>query len=148
MYRTGDLARWRFDGNLEFLGRTDDQTKIRGCRVELGEIETALSKHSRVQDALVILRDPGEGEKQLTAYVVERRAETEQTEAQAAQVLYWQKFYDSYRRGLAERNDDPSFCGWNSSYTREAIPHAGMQNWLDQNTQSLRRFTPEREGEG
>src|SRR5258708_22552126 len=124
MYRTGDLARWRFDGNLEFLGRTDHQIKIRGFRVELGEIETALSKHSRVQDALVILREPREGEKQLTAYVVERRAETEQTEAQAAQVLYWQKFYDSYRRGLAERNNEPNFCAVDSSYNAEPNPPA------------------------
>ncbi|MFJ2709596.1 amino acid adenylation domain-containing protein [Pseudomonas sp. NPDC087346] len=57
MYRTGDLARWRVDGNLEYLGRNDDQVKIRGVRVELGEIETAISSHDAVQEAVVLVRD-------------------------------------------------------------------------------------------
>jgi amino acid adenylation domain-containing protein len=65
MYRTGDLARYRADGELEFLGRRDRQVKLRGVRVELGEIEAALRAHPQVSDAAVVL----EGER-LLAYVV------------------------------------------------------------------------------
>jgi arthrofactin-type cyclic lipopeptide synthetase B len=57
MYRTGDLARWLADGNIEYLGRNDDQVKLRGVRVELGEIDAALSSHPAVQDAVVLVRE-------------------------------------------------------------------------------------------
>jgi amino acid adenylation domain-containing protein len=57
LYRTGDVAKYRPDGNIEFLGRTDDQVKVRGFRVELGEIKSILNQHSRVKDSAVIIRD-------------------------------------------------------------------------------------------
>ncbi|WP_411083388.1 amino acid adenylation domain-containing protein [Streptomyces sp. cmx-18-6] len=69
MYRTGDLARWQRDGTLRVLGRTDHQLKVRGHRVEPGEIENALRSHPDVVDAVVVgLPDPG-GSVRLVAYV-------------------------------------------------------------------------------
>ncbi|MBE9010857.1 amino acid adenylation domain-containing protein [Pseudanabaenaceae cyanobacterium LEGE 13415] len=75
LYRTGDRAIYRNGGNLEFLGRIDDQIKIRGFRVELGEIEAVLTQHSKVQDAIVIVREI-ESDRQLIAYVVPQNTET------------------------------------------------------------------------
>jgi acyl-coenzyme A synthetase/AMP-(fatty) acid ligase len=74
LYRTGDLARYLPDGNIEFLGRTDNQVKIRGHRVELGEIEAALNQHPAVLDNVVVAHARGSwGEKSLVGYVVLRQ---------------------------------------------------------------------------
>jgi len=70
LYRTGDRARYLPDGRIEFLGRNDNQVKIRGHRVEVGEIEAALRRHPGVRDAVITAREDGSDEKRLLAYVV------------------------------------------------------------------------------
>ncbi|MBM0259802.1 phosphopantetheine-binding protein, partial [Micromonospora sp. 4G55] len=69
MYRTGDLARWRTDGTLDYLGRRDDQVKVRGMRIELGEIESAMLAHPQVREAAVAVRTDS-GEPALVGYLV------------------------------------------------------------------------------
>ncbi len=75
IYRSGDLARQTPDGDIEYLGRMDQQVKIRGHRVELGEIESALREHPAVDDCAVVVREDVPGEKRLIAYFTIRRGQ-------------------------------------------------------------------------
>jgi amino acid adenylation domain-containing protein len=70
LYQTGDLVRWLPEGALEFLGRLDHQVKVRGFRVEPGEIEAVLNAHSTVRECIVVAHADAAGEQQLAAYVV------------------------------------------------------------------------------
>ncbi|MFJ8747332.1 amino acid adenylation domain-containing protein [Embleya sp. NPDC127516] len=70
MYRTGDLVRWNEDDRVEYLGRTDFQVKVRGFRIELSEVEAALTAHPDVEHAVVVVREERSGDQRLVAYVV------------------------------------------------------------------------------
>ncbi len=70
VYKTGDLARWQVDGNVEFLGREDDQVKLRGLRIELGEIEFHLQKYETINAAVVAIKEDRDHNKFLCAYLV------------------------------------------------------------------------------
>ena len=73
IYKTGDLARYQPGGEIEFLGRVDQQVKVRGFRIEPGEIEANLSLHPQIKESLVLLKEDAAGNKNLLAYVVPER---------------------------------------------------------------------------
>ncbi|RKH39215.1 non-ribosomal peptide synthetase, partial [Corallococcus llansteffanensis] len=105
MYRSGDKVRWRLDGRVEFLGRADFQVKVRGFRVEPGEVAAVLREHSTVREALVVAREDVPGDKHLVAYVV---ASSEPVSAEALRAF------------LLERL--PAYMVPSSFVTLEAIP--------------------------
>ena len=72
IYHTGDLARWLSDGNIQFLGRIDRQVKVRGFRIECGEIESQLMRHEDIKEAVILAKEDGNRNKYLCAYVVYR----------------------------------------------------------------------------
>jgi amino acid adenylation domain-containing protein len=87
LYRTGDWARYLPTGDIEFLGRVDNQAKVRGFRIEPGEIEAVLARHEAVRDAVVTVVKSESGEKQLVAYVIPVSAESEPNPSQLRQFL-------------------------------------------------------------
>ena len=77
LFKTGDVARYLPDGAIEILGRVDFQVKLRGMRVELGEIESMLEQHPTVKEAVVTAREDDSGDKRLVAYIVPKLASNE-----------------------------------------------------------------------
>lgn len=73
MYRTGDLGRWKQDGNIEFLGRIDHQIKIKGFRIEAGEIEYAIEQSGLVEKAIVTGNEDKNGNKRIVAYIIPKK---------------------------------------------------------------------------
>ena len=77
MYRTGDLGRWRSDGNIEFIGRNDGQVKVRGNRIELGEVENILMRHENIREAVALVEEGANQELELIAFYSGIKAEDE-----------------------------------------------------------------------
>ncbi|MCP4549379.1 MAG: amino acid adenylation domain-containing protein [bacterium] len=157
-YKTGDLARYLPDGNIEFLGRIDHQVKVRGYRLELGEVEAALEQHPRVREAVVITSgddmpgDPLAGlgtSERLVAYVVpepySRGASIEMQEWETEHVSLWQKlFEDTYSQPAGHQEPTFNIVGWNSSYTGLPIPAEKMRAWVENAVDQILSRRPSR----
>lgn len=150
LYKTGDLVRYRSDGNLEFLGRMDHQVKLRGHRLELGEIESTILRVRGIKEAVVICREDQPGHRRLVAYVKPSEdgydnVPTVAKVAQGAQVSEWHRLYEeTYVRGADAKRPDFNIVGWNSSYTGEPIPTDEMLEQVEQTVARLQGFQPRR----
>ncbi|MFC0430630.1 non-ribosomal peptide synthetase [Kutzneria buriramensis] len=142
MYRTGDVARWNRNGELEFLGRVDHQIKLRGFRVELGEIESVLSRHPDVAQSAVIAGD----NEQLIAYVAPHgQPQSVDDGVERQQVDDWQQVYDSAYEDDAKSGEfSESFSIWRSSYDDAPIPLPEMRVWRDTTVARIRELRPRR----
>lgn len=152
LYKTGDRALYRSDGTIEFLGRVDHQIKIRGFRVELGEIEATLQRHPAVREAVVIPSDTS-NEMRLLAYFSLNDQYLQQTirhSLQTQHIQHWQTLYNQTYQSLTltPHTPDPTphfnITGWNSSYTGDPIPLEQMQEWVSDRVQQILALKPQR----
>ncbi|WP_218835532.1 non-ribosomal peptide synthetase [Streptomyces sp. SA15] len=144
LYRTGDVVRRDTEGRLHFVGRTDSQVKLRGLRVELGEIETAMRGHPQISQAAALVREDRPGERQLVAYVVPRDGAERDPSDEAEQVGEWQDVYEEVYRDAATAPFGENFAGWGSSYDSRPIPLPQMREWRDATVDRVRALRPRR----
>ncbi|MFE9686821.1 amino acid adenylation domain-containing protein [Streptomyces sp. NPDC006285] len=146
MYRTGDLARWGEDGLLEYVGRSDSQVKVRGFRVELGEIEHVLTEHPEVARAAVVVHRNETGETILVGYLVPRDSagSAERNPADEEQVQLWRRIYDERYTSASSAPLGDDFAIWLDSETNRPIPLEEMRRWRDAVCDRIRALRPAR----
>ena len=134
LYRTGDLGQWLPDGTLAYLGRLDHQVKIRGHRIEPGEIEAALNRHPSVRQSAVVAGPDAAGAQRLIAYIVAP------TQGSAPTTAHWETIWDeTYQHDGASET-----AGWRSSYTGDPIPEAQMREWIECTAERIQQLRPRR----
>lgn len=149
LYRTGDLGKWLEDGSIAFIGRNDEQVKIRGHRVELGEIESVIYGHELVQKVVLIQQQDHTGETNLIAYIVPEINSIDDNiteinkEINQEQVTGWSKVWDeAYKSTHANHDQLFNTSGWNSSYTGLAIPEDEMRDFINEAVDLVRSYNP------
>ncbi|HVB43974.1 MAG TPA: amino acid adenylation domain-containing protein, partial [Streptosporangiaceae bacterium] len=129
MYRTGDLVRWLDSGELGYVGRTDEQVKIRGLRIELGEVEAALTAQPGVAQARVVVHEDSRAERRLVGYVVPATDDQAHSRSADQHVDEWRQIYEDVYSAADRAGLGSDFSGSNRGYTGQAIPVDQPDRW-------------------
>ena len=142
LYRTGDVGRYLPGRDIEYLGRNDEQVKVRAYRIELGEIEAALNADPWVRESVVTLHEQN-GDRRLVGYVVPHGEGSSADEGEL--VDQWRDLYDeTYRQEAPQADPTFNIIGWNSSYTSEPIPAGEMREWTEKTVARILAGGPRR----
>ena len=146
-YATGDLARWNPDGTITFLGRTDNQLKIRGHRIEPAELESIITTHPNITNAIVTTHPhPTTAAPQLAAYITinhDTGDDTGDDTADHEQVEAWRSLYqDVYRPDTAEFDPDFDIRGWHASDTGQPLGADAMSEQVDHTVARITALAP------
>nr|WP_018694105.1 non-ribosomal peptide synthetase [Algicola sagamiensis] len=134
VYRTGDDVKVMADGSLYFMGRRDQQTKVRGFRIELDEIQQLLLQHPQIQEA-VVLPQLTSTQQQLVAYLTPTKATKDQHNSRLND---WSSLFET----TYAQTDYSPYLGWHSSFTGEPLPEQEMTAWVEETVQSILPFNP------
>lgn len=139
-YRSGDLVRWLPSGELEYLGRADQQVKIRGHRIELGEVGGVLTEHPAVREAVVLPDDDGT---RLIAYVI---PDDERPEPGGGgdRGVEWRDVFERVYDEAADVDGDFDTRGWVSSYTGRNVSPVDMWEWVSTTVERVLSLAPRR----
>lgn len=144
MYRTGDKVKLHEDGNIEFIARTDNQIKIRGQRVELGEIEKVIQTHPSVKDNAVIARKDDDNLRIVSYIVKDNDYQFVNDVADDKQhVEQWESVFDNAYSKEEEIVDETiNATSWHSSYSGETIALEEMDEWLSDTVKTIEKMKP------
>ncbi len=146
-YRSGDLVKRLSDGNLQYVKRIDSQVKVRGFRIETGEIEYQLQRHPCIEEALVVPQKLNDDSETLVAYLrpseqlLQRYDGSRDTDG----VESWQGIFDDTYANSGGNDDiepETDITGWQCSYRNELIPLAEMQEWVEGTIERIRALQP------
>jgi len=123
LYRTGDVARFLADGSIEFLGRNDQQVKLRGFRIEPGEIEAVLRQHPGISDAVVVVRKESSGEQRLVSYLVPKQPAASDSDVESRSTSFYRQLFthDSTELKSTGGTSQPA-AGEFRRYLQERLP--------------------------
>ncbi len=144
MYKTGDLVYWNEKRELVFIGRKDQQVKVRGFRVELGEIEEALQSHPNVSQAAVVAQRTENGNVMRAYIVPDYNASSDNEQLMDEQLREWEKIYDEVYQESDLETDTDQYVGWNSSFEDNPIERSHMDEWLENTLKSIRNLKPKK----
>ncbi|MFI5798223.1 amino acid adenylation domain-containing protein [Streptomyces sp. NPDC051677] len=132
LYRTGDLVRLLPSGELEYLGRRDDQVKVRGHRLEPAEVERAVGGHPAVRQCAVEVVRGAPGDERIVAFVCLRDGSASAPDWDGDRVEEWRRLYETTYGDLhGARDSSFNLAGWLSSYTGRPLEAAEMRSWLE-----------------
>jgi amino acid adenylation domain-containing protein/thioester reductase-like protein len=151
LYKTGDLGRRLPDGSLQLIGRADHQVKIRGHRIELGDIEAALSQHPAVRENAVLAREDNSGAMRLVAYVAPqtnlRKSNLDRITSKDYEGMtsrWGQVWNAAYSQSQESKSATFNTSGWTNSYTGQPIPSEELREWLDHTVRRILALNPRR----